>query len=110
MPEGIPPPSGIPMETHQRLEEVDLVRGLQERDPKAMEVFLERYSPLLHHCISQFAGRDLERGAVHVRRLVKPAVAVQALAESELQLYGAHAALRGVLIGSGHSGAAHIRA
>lgn len=49
------------METHQSLEEVDLVRGLQERDPKAMEVFLERYSPLLHHCISQFAGRDLER-------------------------------------------------
>ena len=43
------------------LEEVDLVRGLMERDPKAMETFLQRYSPLLHHCISQFAGRELER-------------------------------------------------
>ena len=43
------------------LEEVDLVRGLMERDPKAMEAFLQRYSPLLHHCISQFAGRELER-------------------------------------------------
>jgi hypothetical protein len=53
-------------------------------------------------------GRDLERGAVHVHRLIETAGAVQALAESELNLYGAHAALRGVLVGSGHSGAAHI--
>jgi RNA polymerase sigma-70 factor (ECF subfamily) len=49
------------MKTKNTLEETDLVRGLQERDTRAMEVFLERYSPLLHHCISQFAGRDLER-------------------------------------------------
>ena len=50
------------METKKTLlDEVGLVSGLQRRDPKAMEAFLERYSPLLHHCISQFAGRDLER-------------------------------------------------
>jgi len=49
------------MHTTNTLEEVDLVRGLMERDPKAMEAFLQRYSPLLHHCISQFAGRELER-------------------------------------------------
>jgi RNA polymerase sigma-70 factor (ECF subfamily) len=49
------------MDPNNTLEEVDLVRGLQARDPHAMEVFLERYSPLLHHCISQFAGRELER-------------------------------------------------
>lgn len=49
------------MQTNNTLEEVDLVRGLMERDPKAMEAFLQRYSPLLHHCISQFAGRELER-------------------------------------------------
>ena len=49
------------MQTNNKLGEVDLVRGLMERDPKAMEAFLERYSPLLHHCISQFAGRELER-------------------------------------------------
>ena len=49
------------METNKRMEEVDLVNGLRERDPKAMEAFLQRYSPLLHHCIGQFAGRDLER-------------------------------------------------
>jgi RNA polymerase sigma-70 factor, ECF subfamily len=49
------------MPTTNTLEEVDLVRGLMDRDPKAMEAFLQRYSPLLHHCISQFAGRELER-------------------------------------------------
>jgi RNA polymerase sigma-70 factor (ECF subfamily) len=58
------------MDPNNTLEEVDLVRGLQARDPHAMEVFLERYSPLLHHCISQFAGRELERDDL-LQELVK---------------------------------------
>ena len=44
MPGGRPP----------QVEEIDLVVGLQQRDERAVEVFLERYRALFYHCISHF--------------------------------------------------------
>jgi RNA polymerase sigma-70 factor (ECF subfamily) len=50
-----PPESG-------RAFEWDLVRSLQQRDPEAERAFLERYRPLLVHCIGRFglSGPDRE--------------------------------------------------
>ena len=36
------------------MEEVDLVRGLKERDEEVVATFLERYRSLLYHCIGHF--------------------------------------------------------
>lgn len=36
------------------MEDLELVEGLRERRDGAVEEFLARYRPLLHHCISQF--------------------------------------------------------
>jgi RNA polymerase sigma-70 factor (ECF subfamily) len=36
------------------VEERDLIRGLRDRDPDAVRVYLERYRPLFQHCISHF--------------------------------------------------------
>jgi len=43
------------------MEEVRLVEGLRERREEAVEAFLERYRPLLFHCIGHFESEPVAR-------------------------------------------------
>jgi RNA polymerase sigma-70 factor (ECF subfamily) len=44
----------VESERSDRLDEALLVQGLRERKEQAVACFMERYRPLLHHCIGHF--------------------------------------------------------